>query len=102
MSVEEIHVGDIGTIFRCTIYDDTTIVNIAPATSLKIIFKLPDTTVIEKTAELYTNGSDGILQYTTISGDLSLAGNWSMQAEITMSTGKWRSDIVKFHVYENL
>lgn len=103
MSVEEIHIGDIGTVFRCSVCDNTsTIINLSSYTSLYLIFQKPDGSTITKDASLYTDGTDGIITYTTVAGDLDLAGIWRMQAYIILSSGSWKSNIVKFTVYENL
>jgi len=98
-----IHCNDIGTIFRCTIYDENgDIVDISTASGIYIIFKLPNFTSTIKTASFYTDGTDGVLQYIAESGDISLSGQWSMQAKIVMPSGTWFSDITKFTVCENL
>ena len=75
MSIGEVHVGDIGTIFRHTVYDqDGDIVDISTADPIKIIFNKPDGTALVKTAELTGDGTDGQMEYTTITADLSVAG----------------------------
>jgi hypothetical protein len=71
----EIHLDDIGTAFRCTIYDDSTLVDLSSATSLLLIFKDPEGNTTTKTASLYTDGTDGILQYVAVDGDLDVSGN---------------------------
>ena len=102
MSANEIHVGDVGTIFRVTIKDDATVVNVSSATTKQLIFSKPDGTNLVKTAEFYTTGVDGIIQYTTVSGDLDTEGQWRIQAYVIMPAGSWKSDVAKFVVYTNL
>lgn len=103
MSAGEIHVGDIGTVFEVTIMDGATAVNISGATTKELIFQLPDkTTKLTKTAVFKTDGVDGKLKYTTVAGDLSVAGSWQLQAYIVLTTGGWRSDIGPFTVFSNL
>ena len=99
---DEIHVGDIGTVFRITLTDCATPVDLTGNTDISIIFLKPDGTTAVKTATLFGPATDGVIQYTTILDDLDLAGTWKIQAEITLPTGKWRSDIEKFKVYANL
>jgi len=77
-------------------------VNVSSATSKAIIFKKPDGTTLTKTGSFYTNGGDGIISYTGVSGDFDSAGVWQTQLQISMSGGTWRSDIKTFNVYENL
>ena len=59
-------------------------------------------TVLTKTASFYTDGSDGIIQYTTINGDLDTAGEWGVQAYIVSASGTWHSDIIPMRVYPNV
>ncbi len=99
-----IHVGDVGTIFRITIVenDEVTPVNVSGATVKKILFKKGDGTKMEKTAIFYTNGSDGIIQYVGIAGDVNVNGNWKMQGYVEMPSGKFYSAVETFIVKENL
>lgn len=113
----EIHVGDIGTIFRVTLKDkacDGTVavldVSAASGTSDKqFIFKTPSG--IKKTvdAEFTTDGHDGKLEYVIEAAEmgqeefLNEAGEWKLQVSIVFDTvGQWKSDIGSFIVYENL
>lgn len=108
MSCEaEIHLGDIGTIFRVTIKDQacdgtSSVLDVSSASTLQMKFKSPSGTVSTKNAGFTTDGSDGQVEYTTISGDLNEAGEWKLQVYIIMPSGSWRSDIGTFSVYENL
>lgn len=104
MSVREIHVADIGTVFEITLKDDDVIVDISGCTELKILLQDPNGVVIEYTAEKVTDGTDGKLKYTVTSASiLPVAGMWELQTKVTWSaTQLWRSDIYEFRVYENL
>ncbi len=100
--VEEVHVGDIGTVFQVTIKDGTSVVDISSATTLQIIFKKPDGSRATKTAVLVNSGTDGKMKYTTIANDLDRQGSWRLQGRVVMSGGEWRSSVGNFDVYENL
>lgn len=103
MAANEIHKGDIGTIFEVTLKDDVAIVDVSSATTKEIFFRKPDgTTVLTKAAEFKTDGTDGIIQYTTILDDLDSVGGWKIQGHVILSTGEWKSDIASFKVYDNL
>lgn len=102
MSLDEIHVGDIGTILRVTITDDDTAVDISTATTKTIFLKKPDDTKLTKTAVFYSDGSDGIIQYVTIDGDLDAAGWWKIQAYVKMGTNEWYTNWEAFEVHDNL
>lgn len=80
MAALEIHKGDIGTVFEITVKDSTaTVVNIAAADVLVVYFQKPDGTVVAKTGALSGAGTDGKFRYTTISGDLDVTGDWTIQ-----------------------
>jgi hypothetical protein len=102
LSAEEIHVGDIGTEFKYTLYDGDSLVDLSSATDIVITFKRGDDTEISKDGILFTDGTDGIIYCLMTSGDLSVAGKWSSQVSVVFSNGSWHSDITKFNVYENL
>ena len=66
MSANEIHVGDIGTVFEVTVKDGEDVVDVSSATTRQLIFKSKDGAVLTKTAVLVTDGTDGKIKYTTI------------------------------------
>ena len=102
MATEEIHVGDIGTIFEVTFKDGTAIVDISGATIKNIIFCKPDGTKVTKAGTFTTDGTDGLLQYTIVTGDLNLQGVWKIQGFITATGGSWSSSTGLFEVYSNI
>ncbi len=105
---EEIHVGDIGTSFEITLYDDSAVVDVSGATSKEILFKKPTVDGVEgdtvtKTADFTTDGTDGSVKYVTVdANDLDVAGTWKIQAKVTLPGGTWSSNIDSFKVYANL
>jgi len=103
MAAEEIHIGDIGTIFEVTLMDDLVVVPIDNATTMEIIFVKPDKTKVVNTAVLSGDGLDGKMQYkTTTASDLDIKGNWKIQGRVILPSGTWSTDIDKFKVHENL
>ena len=110
MAANEIHVNDIGTVFEVTLLDEGSspqIVDLSTATVKELIFKDPAGTSTTQTAAFTTDGTDGKIQYTTLTGDLDTAGLWYLQAHIVIGTaspinGEWRSDIGQFEVFDNL
>ena len=105
--VEELHVGDIGTIVRATVNDTdsagaASVFNVSGALTKQLVFRKPDGIKLTKDAEFTTNGTDGKIQYTTLSGDLDTAGSWNLQAYIVTPSGTWYSSVGSFKVYENL
>lgn len=102
--VNEMHVGDIGTVIEVIVTDKTSgeIVNIESATTMQIIFKKPDETTVTKTAAHSTDGTDGKMFYTTIADDVDQDGHWKYQGYVVMPGGSWKSDVLKFYVFPNL
>jgi hypothetical protein len=102
MAANEIHENDIGTLFQITLKDGDVVVDVSTASQKVIIFTDPEGVKVEKAAQFLSDGTDGIITYTTEDGDLSPVGSWKLQARVTLSTGTWSSDIDKFKVYPNL
>lgn len=102
MAANEIHNGDIGTIFEVTLKDGTVLVDLSGATTKEILFLPPNKALKTKTAAFKTDGTDGIIQYTTLAADLDQAGKWKLQAHVVLPTGEWKSDIAEFRVHKNL
>jgi hypothetical protein len=91
--------GDIGHVFTMTVIENGAAKNIAAASSKQFVFFHPrDATLLVVTAAFVTDGSDGKLTYTTISGDLSQEGLWRVQAALTLPTWTGRTSIVDFEV----
>lgn len=100
---DEIHAGNIGTTFKCTILSNSSPVNISGATVKNIIFTKPDGTKVTKDASLYTDGLDGIMVYTTVADDLNVVGLWRIQGYVELSVSeKYYSNIQTFTVHGNL
>lgn len=98
-----IHRYNIGVAFRGTVKDqDENVMDISAATTKEIIFAKPGGTVVTKTASFYTDGTDGIIQYISQSGDLDVVGNWKQQAYVIQSGSAFYSDIISFQVIGNL
>lgn len=96
-------VGDVGTVFRFTIQDQAcAVVDLSTQTELKMFFKRPDGQSLERNAALFTDGTDGIITYTTVSGDLSLEGRWSVQGRVAIATGTFHTTVEHFEVRRNL
>lgn len=102
MAANEIHVDDVGTIYRATITDNGTVVDISTVTTKQFIIRKPDGTLLTVAASFTNSGTDGKMQYTFVAGDLSLVGYYRIQAYLVFSaTQKWKSDFDQFKVYAN-
>ncbi len=74
----------VGALIDFVVHEDGEILDLTGATDLKVRLKKPSGQVIEKTAALATDGSDGIIRYTSAEGDLDLAGKWTGEAVYTL------------------
>lgn len=99
---QEIKKDDIGTIFILTIKDGETTVPIQSASTKEVCFEKPDGSVVTKDAAFLTDGSDGKIIYTSVSGDLDIVGGWRIQAHVVIDTGTFSSSIEPFTVGKNI
>ena len=107
MAKETIQVGDIGTVFEFPITDSGATLDLSSATVKQIKFRKPKTSTLAaetviKTATFATDGSDGVLTYTTAANDIDRKGTWSVQAYVEIPDWKGHSDIKIFIVGDNL
>lgn len=80
-------VGDVGVQIVVQVLDqDDNVVDIAGASALKIKFLKPDGTALDKTAVLYSDGTDGKIVYTTLTGDLDQAGLYQLQGKLNLNS----------------
>lgn len=98
----EVHVNDIGTEFRITVKDDGVVVDVSGATTTQIIIRKPSGTVLTVSATLYTDGSDGIIYYNAVSGDLDEVGLYKIQAKVVIGAGTFYTSVGSFKVYCNI
>lgn len=94
----DVRLNDIGTTFEVTLDDCGTVVPVNGATTQEILFKKPDGTVVTKTSVFTTDGTDGKIEYVTISGDLDQLGLWQLMGHVILPSGDWHSAIGSFQV----
>lgn len=99
---DKVFVNDIGTGFRGTFKEDGTVVDVSGAVTKTIKFEKPDGTTLSKAGSFVTDGTDGLLEYKTVDGDLSIGGKWRLQGYVDLVSWKGHSDIVNFKVYDKL
>mgnify|MGYP006081573935 CR=1 FL=1 len=99
---DEIHVNDIGTEFRILILDKDAVVDLSFASELTIIFRKPNGSILSVTADLYTDGSDGIITYTSVDGDIDQSGIYKIQSYVAIGSSSYSSSIGSFKVHCNI
>ena len=101
---DEVHLNDIGTIFRVTIVESSVAVDVSSVTAKTLIFQKPDpTTSVTQSATFTGVGTDGQIEYKTLSGDTNRVGTWKLQAHLVFLNGDdLRSQVGQFFVHPNL
>ena len=102
MPANEIHANDIGTKFVVTIKDGDSAVNVSSATTKQIIIKKPSGTTLTNAAAFSSDGSDGKIYYSAVSGDLDEIGTYKIQGKVVITDGTFYTDIQSFKVHRNL
>lgn len=81
--------NDEGVVIRLTITkeSDNTALDISSATTRQILIEKPSGgTALTKTATLTGDGTDGQMEYATISGDLDEAGRYEVQGRVVIGS----------------
>lgn len=106
MSDDEIHVGDIGTVLELTLKETINNshipVDISSASVKDITLRRPDLTTVTRDGTFSTDGTDGKLTFTTIAGDLSMDGCYSLQVYLELAAWDGFSNIGEFEAHPNL
>jgi len=93
----KIYKNDIGTVIEIVIETDE---DISGATELSFLVTKPDNSTDTWTATYSLVDSDKTLSYTTIEGDLNVAGYYYIQPYIDIATWSGRGNTVRFKVYD--
>lgn len=101
MSLDKIVNGDYGQTVTITFYDVDT--NAAAdisgyTTAQQMIFTSPSGTETTKTAAFATDGTDGQIDYTLVSGDINAAGNWTVRGRVTTGSAQLSTEELRFTV----
>ena len=99
---EDVHLSDVGTIFRITIQDAGVTTDVSSATTKEIRFYKPDTGLVTKSAVFTTDGTDGQIEYVAEVGFIDELGTWKVQGYIQLPTGQWGTSDGEFKVVRNL
>lgn len=78
---------DSGFIIRITVTENAVPVSISTATTLGFTFRPPRGSDFTRTPGFFTDGSDGILEYTVQTQDLTTFGQWKVFPVLTFPGG---------------
>jgi hypothetical protein len=99
-SIRKIRVHDAGAQFRLTIKNGDETADVSSVETKSLTFTKPDRSTLQRDARFYTDGSDGIIAYTTVDGDLDTEGDWSVQAFVDFGKSQFESEVHSFVVHE--
>ena len=99
-----LQVNDVGIQLITTIKnsDGVTPINLSTATNLTIYIYRPDSELIVGPASLVTDGTDGRIQYTTQTTDLTVPGIYRIQATYQIGGNLKHTDRSVFCIEPNL
>jgi hypothetical protein len=99
-SIRKIRVADSGAQFRLTIKNGEEMADVSLVQKKTLTFTKPDGSKLDRDTRFYTDGSDGIIAYTTVKGDLDTEGDWSVQAFVDFGDSQFESETHSFVVHE--
>ena len=76
--------------------------DISSVTVKQIVLFSPRGDMLVRNASFLTDGTDGMLTYSTVRGDILVAGEWKIQADLTNPSGSWSTDVKTFDVLPNV
>lgn len=103
MSLSKIVADDFGQVLRITFIDVDTdaAANIsAYVTAQQMLLIDPDGNSATKVAAFLTDGSDGIITYTLVDGDIDEAGDWLLRGRVTSAAARLTTELAEFNVLE--
>lgn len=102
MASEKIQIEDIGTSIRIRVQENNVNVDISPATSMKIFLKKPSGVTSTKVASFVTDGTDALMHYVSVSGDIDEIGTWKAQGWVRLPQGDFFTEVTSFKVNRNI
>ena len=98
-----LQVGNVGTRLLLHVVDQYGApLDLSAATALWMFLRNPADRLLKKAATPLTTGTDGIIQYTTVAGDIDLAGDWQVQALAVLGPKSFYSNTVRMPVKDNI
>lgn len=103
MSWENLQKTDFGWIGRLTLKQDGIVVDISGYPTKEFFLVDPDgVSSSAKTATFDSDGTDGILKYTILTGEIDAVGDWKVFARIKKANTELTSDPHEFSVKARL
>lgn len=87
---------------QMTKQSDGTPLDVSQATAIAVKVGYPDGTTRDFAGQLYTDGLDGKIFYTTTADDLDQIGTCTLQGEVDLDGGRLSSTVGRFNVKANV
>jgi len=100
MGLSDLVAGSYGSQIIIELREDGRAVDVSSFSSYSVYLRSPAGATIQKTAQLYTDGTDGRITFQIAHGDLNETGTWWLQAEVADATRRIRSRPIQFYVQE--
>lgn len=103
----EVQKNDVGRVLVVEFLDESgNVIDISSATTKQIVFRKPGGALLTKSGTFHTDGTDGLLNYTTAKPggvyDMDTIGRWQIQGYVVIGTNELRTNIGFFEVAGNL
>lgn len=103
MATRTPHTGDVGSIIRVLFLDENGVaLDVSGATTLEIFLRDPALATTTHAATFTTDGTDGLIQFTTIAGTFGSDGCWTVQGHVATVSQDWKSNTEEFTVLGNV
>lgn len=102
--MSQTQVFDEGVVIKVLVtdIDSGAVVDLSAVTTKQVWIKPLDADTLKKTASFFTDGTDGIITYTTIADDLYIDGRWKVQGYyVTAGGDKVHTTVGYFDVMPN-
>ena len=100
--MNNIQVGAVNLLIQLAIREGYGVLDVSSATTKQLIIKKPNGVKITGDASFQTDGTDGLIYYRTVAGDLDQAGTYNVQAYIEMPSFSGYTTPTSFQVASNI
>lgn len=98
-----VHIGDTNISLRLKFIDSAqSAIDISGYTTLTILLQDESGTTSELSASFVTDGSDGLIAYSSTASTFSTSGTYRIQGKVSDGTTTIRSNVATFQVLPNL
>lgn len=95
-------INDVNVRIKLTVQEDGAAIDISAATTKTIYIKKPSGTVVTATATFFTDGTEGIVYYDSVLGDIDESGLFRVQGKVIIAGGTYYTSVESFRVDRNL